>query len=254
MTKYLIVEDERLAYQELKRMMGNLRPEYLFAGRTKAITETIRFLEINDIDLILLDVSLSDGYCFEIFDHLHATVPIIFTTAYDEYAIQAFTLNSVDYLLKPIEEEKLAIALAKYERLHCLQDLQKPSFDYTLVEKMLPRQTKNRFLIQKGDSYLFTESNEIAFFYSENKVVFLHTFENKRYIIDYTLDQLEKQLDKSLFFRVSRNCITHVKAIKHISKFFNSRLKITFHPQCPHEVLISRARVNDFLQWIDGII
>lgn len=251
MTKYLIVEDERLAYMELKRMMDNLRPKYLFAERTKTITETIRFLKNNEVDLILLDIRLSDGDCFEIFNHVKVNTPIIFTTAYDEHAIQAFKLNSIDYLLKPIEEEELALALNKFEQW---RQLQKPLFNYSSLEGLMPQQTKNRYLIQKGDSYCYIESKDIAFFYSEDKVVFLHTFDDKRYIIDYTLDQLEVQLEKSIFTRVSRNCITHIKAIKSIGKYFNSRLILSFQPQCPHEVLVSRVRVNDFLKWVDGII
>lgn len=251
MIKYLIVENERLAYQELKRMMEKLRPEYKLMDRTETVVQSVEFLSTYTPDLILLDISLSDGSCFEIFNHVSIHVPIIFTTAYDEYAIQAFKHNSVDYLLKPIDEEDLQQALDKFEQLH----LNKTDvvYDYKQLEKLVSKRTKNRFLIQAVDSYKYIETKDIAFFYSEDKVVFLHTFDDKRYIINYTLDQLETQMNNSVFFRASRNCITNIKAIKNIDKASNSRLALVLEPACPHEVVVSRVRVAEFLRWIDDM-
>lgn len=251
MTKYLIVEDERLAYQELKRMMEELRPEYVLAGSTGTVATTIDFLNKNEVDLILLDVHLSDGDCFEIFNHIRISKPIIFTTAYDEHAIKAFKLNSIDYLLKPIEEEELSVALDKYEDIYRRKII---PYDYKQLEETIPQHKKHRFLIQKGDSYFYINSVDIAFFYSEDKVVFIHTFENKRYIVDYTLDKLENHLEAHRFFRVARNCITNIKAINKIHKYHNSRLKLSFKPGCPHEVIVSRVRIPEFLKWIDDLI
>lgn len=248
--KYLIVEDERLAYEELKRMISHLRPAYILAERTETVGQTITFLKNNSVDLIMLDIRLADGDCFEIFNQISVNTPIIFTTAYDEHAVQAFKLNSIDYLLKPIEENDLINALLKYEQFYRSRQT---SFDYKQLGEIITQKVKSRFLIQKGDSYFYIEARDIAFFYSEDKAVFLHSFDNKRYIIDYTLDELEKLLEKPIFFRVSRNCITNIKAIRNISKFFNSRLKLTFQPECPHEVLVSRVRVADFLKWVDDI-
>lgn len=251
MVKYLIVEDERLSYQELRRMIGKLRTDYLPTGWAGSVAKTVDFLKNTQIDLILMDINLSDGHCFEIFDQINVSTPIIFTTAYDEHAIQAFKYNSIDYLLKPIEEEELSLALDKYERIHKQNN---PPFDYKRLEEMMSWQAKERFLVQKKDSYSYVGTEEIAFLYSEEKVNFIHTFTNKRYIIGYTLDQLEKQLATNSFFRVSRNCISNIKAIKSIDKYFNGRLKLSFQPECPHEVLVSRVRVDDFLRWIDGVI
>lgn len=248
--KYLIVEDERLAYEELKRMITQLRPEYILAERTETVEQTISFLKNNSVDLIMLDIRLADGDCFEIFNHVTIKTPVIFTTAYDEHAIQAFKLNSIDYLLKPIEENDLAKALVKYEQFY---KSQQATLDYKHLGETISQKVKSRFLIQRGDSYFYIDAKDIAFFYSEDKMVFLHSFDNKRYIIDYTLDELEKYLEKALFFRVSRNCVTNIKAIRNISKFFNSRLKLSFQPECPHEVLVSRVRVADFLKWVDDI-
>lgn len=249
--KYLIVEDERFAYEELKRMMTELRPEYLLEKQTKTVADTIRFLKSSSVDLILMDIRLADGNCFEIFNHVETTTPVIFTTAYDEHAIRAFKLNSIDYLLKPFDEKELEAALAKFESFFHNRSYKA---DAKNLEVIMSGKTKNRFLISKGEQYHYIETADIAHFYSEDKVVFLHTFHNKRYIINYTLDQLEHQLDGGLFFRVSRNCIGNVKAIERVAKYFNSRLKLSFSPACPHEVLVSRVRVPDFLNWMDGIL
>jgi DNA-binding LytR/AlgR family response regulator len=251
MMKYLIVEDERLAYEELKRMMTKLRPSYVLEKHTKTVIDTIEFLKASAVDLILMDIRLADGNCFEIFNHVEVSTPVIFTTAYDEHAIKAFKLNSIDYLLKPFDEKELEAALTKFENFFYYppSKSEPKSFEHILSFK-----TKNRFLISKGENYHYIETVAIAHFYSEGGVVFLHTFQNKRYIINYTLDQLEQQLDSHLFSRVSRNCIANVKAIKNVAKYFNSRLKLSFLPGCPHEVLVSRVRVPDFLKWMDGVI
>jgi len=252
MTNYLVVEDERFAYEEMKRMIGKLRPDYRLEGWTKTVDQTVLFLKENTVDLILLDIRLADGSCFDIFEQMDVKIPVIFTTAYDEHAIHAFKVNSVDYLLKPIEEADLQTALEKFEQYHASQA---PLPEYKrLEEALMGNSRKNRFLIQKGDTYHYVETPDIAFFYSEDKVVFLHTCQDKRYIVNYTLDQIEQLLDEKDFFRVSRNCIANINSISKISRYFNSRLKLEFRPSCPHEVLVSRVRVPDFLKWIDGMV
>ncbi len=249
--RYLIVEDERFAAEELKRMMTTLRPGYILEKETKTVVDTIAFLKASGVDLILMDIRLADGSCFEIFNHVEVITPVIFTTAYDEHAIRAFKLNSIDYLLKPFEEAELESALVKFENI--FRDRSYKSNSESL-KQLLPASPKKRFLISKGENYHYIETSDIAHFYSEEGVVFLHTFNDKRYIINYTLDQIEQQLDHQLFFRVSRNCIGNVKAIENITKYFNSRLQLSFSPACPHEVLVSRVRVPDFLKWMDGIL
>jgi len=247
--KYLIVEDERFAYEELKRMVTKLRPAYVLEKQTKTVIETIEFLKVAAVDLILMDIRLADGNCFEIFNHVEVTTPVIFTTAYDEHAIKAFKLNSIDYLLKPFNEKELEAAVTKFENIFHKYSYKTNNFEQALFNKI-----KNRFLISKGENYHYIETSDIAHFYSEEGVVFLHTLHNKRHIINYTLDQLEQQLDNRLFFRVSRNCIGNLKSIVNVSRYFNSRLKLSFSPECPHEVLVSRVRVPDFLKWMDGIV
>ncbi|WP_282636859.1 LytR/AlgR family response regulator transcription factor [Sphingobacterium thalpophilum] len=249
--KYLIVEDERFAYEEVKRMISKLRPDYELEKQTKTVIDTIAFLKTSAVDLILMDIRLADGNCFEIFNHLEVSTPVIFTTAYDEHAIKAFKLNSIDYLLKPFNETELEAALIKFEKIFQHVPYTTSPKNY---EQLLSVRTKNRFLISKGENYHYIETKDIAHFYSEDGVVFLHTSSDKRYIINYTLEQLEQLLDNRLFFRVSRNCIGNVEAIKNVAKYFNSRLKLSFSPVCPHEVLVSRVRVPDFLKWMDGIV
>lgn len=249
--RYLIVEDERFASEELKRMMMKLRPDYQLDMQTKTVIDTIGFLKESAVDLILMDIRLADGNCFEIFNHVEVTTPVIFTTAYDEHAVKAFKLNSIDYLLKPFDESELETALNKFENIFYNRSYKSNSKNF---EQLLSLKTKNRFLISKGENYHYIETKDIAHFYSEEGVVFLHTFNDRRYIINYTLDQLDQQLDNRLFFRVSRNCIGNVKAIENVAKYFNSRLKLSFSPECPHEVLVSRVRVPDFLKWMDGIV
>ncbi|MDF2475197.1 MAG: response regulator transcription factor [Sphingobacterium sp.] len=248
---YLIVEDERFAYEELRRMMIKLRPDYILEKQTKTVVDTIGFLKESNVDLILMDIRLADGNCFEIFNHIEIIIPVIFTTAYDEHAIKAFKLNSIDYLLKPFDENELEAALTKFENIFHNSPYKNNTKNF---EQLLSFKTKNRFLISKGENYHYIETKDIAHFYSEDGVVFLHTFNDRRYIINYTLDQLEQQVDSRLFFRVSRNCIGNVKAIENVAKYFNSRLKLSFSPECPHEVLVSRVRVPDFLKWMDGIL
>lgn len=248
--RYLVIEDERFAFVEITRMMAKLRPDYKLIGRTESVADTVLFLKNNLVDLILLDIRLADGSCFEIFEHVSVSTPIIFTTAYDEYAIQAFKLNSIDYLLKPIDESDLLVALNKFEQRHTER---KTIVDYKALEHALfGNYKRNRFLIHIGDTYEHIDVADIAFFYSEEKVIFINTFSNRRCIIDYTLTEIESQLDKKSFFRVSRNCIANIHAIVKISKYFNSRLKLTFQPDCPQEVLVSRERSADFLRWVDG--
>ncbi|WP_300729995.1 LytTR family DNA-binding domain-containing protein [uncultured Bacteroides sp.] len=250
MTEYMILEDERFAYEEIKRMMTLLRPDYRLQAWADGGNTAVEALSQAKPELLIVDIRLSDGLCFDVFERLSVNVPVIFTTAYDEYAIQAFKVNSVDYLLKPIEEEALERALQKFER-NCLWELKSEPYR-ALETSYLQHVKKNRFLVSVGDSFRYVETSEVAFFFSEEKYVYLHTFSGKQYIVDYSLSQLEKLLGTDDFFRVSRNCIAHIKSIKKASRYFGGRLAVEFSPACPQEVVISRNRVNDFLNWLGG--
>ncbi len=187
---------------------------------------------------------------FEIFELIKTSTPVIFTTAYDKFALKAFKLNSIDYLLKPIEETELETALQKFENLRLIT----PASDSYLrfCDTYLSTSRKNRFLVQSGDTFRHIETDNIAFFYSEDKYTSLHTFSNSRYIIAYTLDQLESLMDSEKFYRLSRSCIANIKSIDRLHKYFAGRLKVDFTPDCPQEVIVSRNRVPGLLNWING--
>lgn len=251
MTRYLIVEDERLAYEEIRRMMGKLRPAYNFAGWAESVEQAVCLLKGGHFDLLLIDIRLSDGVSFEIFEQCPVEIPVIFTTAYDEYALEAFRVNSIDYLLKPIGERELDAALVKFERQCCLRSTT-PEYN-KLEADYLSGGKKNRFLVQTGDTFRPVATSDVAFFYSEEKYTYLHLFSDRRYIIGYTLDRLERMVDAEQFFRVSRNCIANIRSIHKISKYFAGRLLLQFQPECPHEIIVSRSRVDDFLKWADDV-
>jgi len=250
MTRYVIIEDERFAYEELKRMMRNLRPDYELTGWAQTTEQATLLIRQNAAELIIADIRLADGLCFDVFEQCHTDTPVIFTTAYDEYAIKAFRLNSIDYLLKPVDEDELSRAISKFER----NALVRPSsaaygqMAHTYMQSM----KKNRFLVQIGDNFRYVETADIAAFYSEDKATFLHTFTGKRYIINHSLEQIEAMIDGQMFFRASRSCIANIKAVKRVSRFFGGKLHVTLEPDCGQKVSVSRARATDFLNWMDG--
>ena len=249
--RYIIIEDERLAYEELKRMMALIRPNYTLTGWGQSVEQAVMLLRGGNFDLILLDIQLSDGLCFEIFEQCPSDVAVIFTTAYDDYALKAFKLNSVDYLLKPIDESELNAALEKYER-HSTNT--GATFDSSRLESSyLSGNGKSRFLVQVGDTFRHVQTEDIAYFYSEDKYVFLHLFTGKRYIINYTLEQLDTLLSQKQFFRVSRNFIVNIRSVNKITKFFAGKMELHLQPEPPQDVMVSRRRSRDFLKWMDEL-
>lgn len=251
MAKYLIVEDERLAYEELKRMMLEHRPSYELAGWAQSVEQAVLLLRQGGIDLLMLDIRLSDGLGFDIFNQISVDIPVIFTTAYDEYAIKAFKVNGIDYLLKPLDDDELEAALSRFER-QLLPLGNSPKVKG--LEAGCATGKKSRFMIHMGDSYMSVATTEVAYLLSEDKYTFLYLFSGKRAIVDYSLDQLDHMLDPNHFFRVSRKCIVNISSVEKSTRYFSGRMKLHLNPEAPCEVLISRNRVSDFLRWIDGVI
>ena len=251
--KAAIIEDEIPAGRLLHKMLSGLRPDWEIVVLPGSVEGSVKwFQEHPHPDIIFLDIQLTDGISFTFIEQTQPESMIIFTTAYDEYAIKAFKVNSIDYLLKPIEESDLEAALCKFERNSALRSA---APEYRQLELgYLAANKKNRFLVQVGDTFRYVETPDVAFFYSEDKLPYLHLFSGKRYIISYSLDQLEGMLDRDVFFRVSRSCISNIRSIRKSSRYFGSRLKLYFEPECPHEVLVSRSRVADFLKWVDGVV
>lgn len=246
--RVLIIEDEPLAQEELVRLVRKLFPEMDIVGILSMVSESIEWLTENSADLIFMDIHLADGISFDIFTQVDVKIPIIFTTAYDQYAIQAFQVNGVGYLLKPIVEKDLISAVDK------LAHNTYASYNISnLLQSMnMSKEYKSRIGVKIGDRYNYVEMSHAAYFYVEERLTFLMTVEGKRYIVDYSIEALESLLDPKLFFRISRGCIASIQSIKEVSKHFNSRLKVTLTPTYHGDMLISRVRVSEFLRWLDG--
>lgn len=247
----IIIEDEKPSARLLQRKVEKLG--FQITTLLHSVEEAIHWFRNNSHpDLIFLDIQLSDGLSFEIFDAVEIKSAIIFTTAYDEYALRAFKLNSIDYLLKPIDENDLEVAVNKFKER---QPKPEPiSLDFETIKRMLAnpdvKTYKKRFAIKTGQHLKMVAIDEVECFYSENKGTYLHTLENRTYLLEGTLEQLETELDPKDFFRVSRKFIIPMKAIKDIVVYSNSRLKVILPTYKEEEVIVSRERVSDFKTWI----
>ncbi len=246
--KVLIIEDEPLAQDELQRIILKHFSDINIIGVADSVKESVDWLSKNQVDLIFMDVHLSDGISFDIFDKIEVKTPIIFTTAYDQYAIRAFQVNGVGYLLKPIVEDDLITAVNKLKTSFYTS----PDVEQILKLLSQTKEYKSRIAVKIGDRFNYINITDIAYFYAEDRVTFIITKDGRRRIIDYTIESIETQLNPKLFFRVTRGCIASIDAIKSVSRYFNSRLKITLCPEFDGELLISRVRVQDFINWLDG--
>lgn len=248
--KVLIIEDERLASQKLIRLLKEVDLTIEVVCVLKSVEQTVNWFIINPLpDLILMDVQLEDGICFEIFENRNIDVPIIFTTAYDEYALKAFKVNSVDYLLKPIAIDELRIAINKFCSIYS-SSIEKSILE-TIVKQLQP-QTKERFLIKIGEHYKSVSALDIHCFYILERNVFILTDTGKSYPIDYSLDNIERLVDLKVFFRINRNFIININAIQDAIAYSCNRLKINLlNWKEKEEIIISRERVADFKKWMD---
>jgi len=251
----LIIEDEPFAQQELIRILNNIDPSIKVLTCIDSVEESVQWLEKNrQTDLIFMDIQLSDGLSFEIFKHTNVVPPVIFTTAYDEYAIKAFKVNSIDYLLKPIEEEDLVKAIEKFKAFKKPLENSGSYLSLNQLEEVLGLYKptyKTRLVVRLGDKIRHIETTDISYFFSEDKVSFIMTGDGKKYIINYTLEQIESFIDPLVFYRLNRQYLANIKAIKTIDKYFNSRLIIGLEPKVEDEVLISRTKVTNFLNWLE---
>lgn len=253
--KVLIIEDEPFAQNELKRLLTKSDSTISVLDCIDSVEDSIEWLAGNPSpDLIFMDIQLSDGLSFEIFKKVEVKTPVIFTTAFNEYAIQAFKVNSIDYLLKPVKQAELDQAILKFKSLHGKAGDGQPVISYQQIEKLIQSglsKFKSRFIAKLGDEIRHIEVADIAYLKAEDNEVMLITVNNKRYIIDYSLDQLAGLLDPDRFFRANRSFIVSIGSISRISKYFNSRLDLELLPKTEDKVLISRVRVPDFLKWMD---
>lgn len=255
----LIIEDEKLAANRLRGLIETIDPTVNIVGMLDSIKSSIGWFEKNQQpDLAFMDIQLADGLSFEIFDQAKVSCPVIFTTAYDEYALRAFKVNSIDYLLKPVDSEELKRAIDKYQQLHASNNEQaiNPSTSISMpvmdkVLQMLTKSYKNRFIVRTGEHIKTISVDQINFFYSMEKATFLNSSENKEYDIDYTLEELEVLLNPEHFFRINRKFIIAMKSIKDIVSYTNSRLKLRLINSSDDDIIVSREKVTAFKSWLD---
>ncbi|MGW9686697.1 LytR/AlgR family response regulator transcription factor [Flagellimonas sp. 2504JD1-5] len=248
----IIIEDEKPAARRLNRLLSELNVNV--STMLHSVEESIEWFHNNQHpDLIFLDIQLSDGLSFEIFEIIEVKSAIIFTTAYDEYALQAFKLNSIDYLLKPIDDEELEMAVKKYQNFK--PENQKISVDFNDIKKLLvnplEREYKKRFTVKVGQHLKIINADEVECFFSENKGTYAATMDGRNYLLDTTLEQLEEELSPEIFFRVSRKFYVNVNHIKDIISYTNSRLQIKLNRYIEQEIIVSRERVKDFKLWLE---
>jgi DNA-binding LytR/AlgR family response regulator len=252
MFKVIIIEDERPSARRLGRMLSGLNIEA--QAMLHSVKESVEWFKTNEHpDLILLDIQLSDGLSFEIFEEVSVNSAIIFTTAYDEYALKAFKLNSIDYLLKPIDDEELEIAIDKFKSNQ--PDRHDLMVDINQIKKLLvnplDREYKRRFTIKVGQHLRVVDTDDIECFYSDHKATYCHTNHGKNYLMDYSLEQLDDKLDPLKFYRVNRKFLIHMEAISDIISYTNSRLQIKLNHFKEQEIIVSRERVKDFKNWLE---
>jgi len=248
----IIIEDEKPSARRLQRMLNNL--DIVVETMLHSVEESIEWFQNNEHpDLIFLDIQLSDGLSFEIFEAITIKSAIIFTTAYDEYALQAFKLNSIDYLLKPIDDEDLEVAIEKFKARQPKQ--QQVTLDFNEIKKLLvnpvEREYKKRFSIKVGQHLKLVNIDDIECFYSENKGTYLYTSEGRNYLLDNTLEQLENELEPQTFFRINRKFFVNINAIKDMISYTNSRLQIKLKSFNEQDVIVARERVKAFKEWLD---
>jgi DNA-binding LytR/AlgR family response regulator len=253
--KILIVEDEPLAAERLETMIREYLPEVDVAGPFDSIRQTAAWLKKNGApELGFFDIQLADGLSFEIFEQAEVTCPVIFTTAFDEYALKAFKVNSVDYLLKPVDKKELFSALEKYGRLFKQQDKQGSVSTEAIdqIYRMMTRNYRSRFLIRVGEHLRPLDIAGVVYFYSQQRSTFVLTREGKSYDLDFTLDQLEQELDPKQFFRVNRSALVRLDAIGDVLIYSGNRLRLKLVKEPDEPVLVSREKVSSFKQWLEG--
>ena len=247
--KALIIEDEKMAQANLARLLKNSFPEMEIVAMIDSVRGAVEFLsERPKLDVIFMDVELSDGICFEIFRSVQISAPVIMTTAYDSYAVKAFEAGSIDYLLKPVDSDELLRAVGRArERLNASASIDK----LLSVLGQDSKKYKEKSVVRCGDRIIPIQSSDIALFFSEDKANYLLTKNGERYLIESTIDSLEGELDPSKFYRISRGCIVAFSAIKSVSRTSSGRLVVISQPASPVELTVSRGRVEGFIAWLE---
>jgi len=256
--KVLIIEDEELAVKKLRKTLESVDSSAEVVGVADSIRSSVAWLQQNPApDLILMDIELADGQSFEIFDKVDVKSTVIFTTSYDEYALKAFKVNSVDYLLKPVQKEDLQAALNKlktmqtmYGSIQAADPLNVEILVKELQQKLQPKEFRKRFLVKHAQKLVSIDIDEIAYFYSDGRLNFFKTLDNKKFVVDYTMDELEEMLDPDKYFRISRAFYVSIASIDQIHDYFGNRLLLHLKPAVDKESIVSREKVADFKKWM----
>jgi len=256
--KVFIVEDEELAVKKLRKTLESVDSAAQVVGVADSIRSSVNWLQNNPApDLILMDIELCDGQSFEIFDKVDVKSTVIFTTSYDEYALKAFKVNSVDYLLKPVQKEDLQAALAKLQNMKTIYGGQNEAaplnFENLVKElqsKLQPKGFRKRFLVKHAQKLVSVDVDEIAYFYSDGRLNFFKTYDNRKFVVDYTMDELEDMLDPGRYFRISRSFYVSISSIDQIHDYFGNRLLLRLKPAVDKESIVSREKVTDFKLWM----
>jgi len=248
--KVLLIEDEIPAARQLTKLVQAARPHFQFLETLDSVESAVRWLRtFSPPDLIFMDIQIADGLSFDIFRQVEVKSPVVFTTAFDQYAVQAFRVNAVDYLLKPVDPEDLETALQKIEN----QRTSAPNIDLNAIAQYFQKPTyKDRFLVKTGQQLNFLPASDIAFFRSTEGLTQAYTFSGKKHFVDHTLEELERLLDPHDFFRISRGLTLRLNAIQKIHPHLNGRLKLDLLPAAPEDVFVSRERASEFKAWLGG--
>jgi len=256
--KVFIVEDEDLAVKKLRKTLESVDESAEVVGVAESIRDSVNWLKNNPApDLILMDIELCDGQSFEIFSRVPVKCAVVFTTSYDEYALKAFKVNSIDYLLKPVQKEDLEVALNKYKQMKKMyaagngnSELNMDALVKELQQKLQPKEYRKRFLVKHGQKLVSIEVEEIAYFFSDGRLNFFKTYDNRKFVVDYTMDELEDMLDPVRYFRISRSFYVSVDSIDQIHDYFGNRLLLHLKPAVDKESIVSREKVTDFKKWM----
>lgn len=253
--KVLIIEDEINAFEYLSGMLQKIDSDIDVIKNIDSVSESLNWLEVHQeqVDLIFMDIQLSDGLSFEIFNHIEITTPIIFTTAYDQYALEAFKVYSVDYLLKPIHKDDLLSAVDRFKKLYQNDDPNNQAQQLREIVNTISKPKKNRCLVKRGGHYEHIDVSDIAYVNSEDSMTFLHSTDGKRHIYSKTVEHLYQELDESKFYQINRSQILNVNSIHEVHPYLNQRLKILVKPELNNtiEFVVSRNRMADFKDWLD---
>ncbi|MEQ9413385.1 MAG: LytTR family DNA-binding domain-containing protein [Cyclobacteriaceae bacterium] len=251
--KVLIIEDEPLAAARLKKLLIGINSSIEVLHILDTVKASVKWFSDNENpQVVFMDIQLADGLSFEIFEKTKVNAPVIFTTAYDEYALKAFKVNSIDYILKPIDEESLKVAFQKYETLTSSASSQETLLERVGVAmQMLTKKYKERFVTKVGEHLRFIDVEEVLYFFSADKVTFCLTKDNRKHILDFTLDQLDELVDPSKFCRVNRKYIIGINGIIDVISHTNSRLKLVLRASDDNDVIVARERVQSFKDWLD---